>query len=644
MEFWQSKNWSLSSIKYIIIDHYKVLLLFAVITYIIAWSTIDILRMLNMMDGVFDSGIISLTLNSILFDHTPQYMEYMIGFSLLRILFSPLILIDGIPGMLVFQEIFLGIPAFVIYGIAKIKTKDNLTSFLISTSYLLYFPLAGINYFDYHFQSFFIFFFLLAYYLFLKERYALSSISFFLSGSVRFPYFGFPYLFFLMLIIYEIIKNRNKININSKKIRFLEVNFIIFLLMIIISAILLFKSPYYLDQKKYFFGYFHLSSSSLMKTLLSNINNKVINLLLLLTPLLFIPLRSPKWLIFLSPFIIFSLFNNYGVYTYPSLYHDQYTAAVVPFLYLGLIEGIRIYPNDSSGKERNKKKQCKLDIAVALKKTTPYLKERKEPISLFLVVVLFAVLFQPYSPVNPYTTEPFDMDIMHPNMNVYNAYIETTNLIPENNPYVIYQNNLPYVDVHDRALSCLEAFDTVYGYPTNLTYLLQNLTMTNKIDYALAYYGTTAIPLNMLNAMNTLYSKGKYGIESSEYGFVLLARNYKNAPIYFKAIEDNYNLKVINYQNSSILEIPFNLLVPSSYNLNINLNTSTVQLETYKVEIISSGQKSYDYNLSPATHNGGGLNLLFNINRFYENGYLQVYMTKNLTNEMANVTLSEQKL
>lgn len=150
----------------------------AVIVYVFTWLLIDISRLYSMHDQVFDSGIISLTMESIFYYHYFPYITYMIGFSPLRIIFSPLILIDGITGMLIIQEIFLALPAVILYKIAKIHIKDNTSSLLISLSYLLYFPLAGVNYFDFHFQAFFMLFFLLAYLAFIEKRYIYIHPSF----------------------------------------------------------------------------------------------------------------------------------------------------------------------------------------------------------------------------------------------------------------------------------------------------------------------------------------------------------------------------------------------------------------------------------------------------------------------------------
>lgn len=191
------------------LETYEFFVICALIVYIFFWSLIDVLQQFNFQQFVFDSGIISLTMNSIIHYHYAQYIMYMTGFSLLRIVFSPLILIDGITGMLIIQEIFLALPSLTLYKIARKKSINQFASMIISLSYLLYFPLAGLNYFNFHFQAFFILFFLLGYYQFLRGKYISSTIFLFLSGIVRFPYLAFPAILMLMILIETYLK-RNK--------------------------------------------------------------------------------------------------------------------------------------------------------------------------------------------------------------------------------------------------------------------------------------------------------------------------------------------------------------------------------------------------------------------------------------------------
>ncbi len=208
-------------LKFRSISYPELTVIAGVILNSLVWCTISLLRYYSMMDRVFDSGIISLTLEYNLHYINIPFIMYMAGFSLDRLLFSPLILIDGIPGMLVIQEIALSVPAYIIFKLAQLKIKDNVSSMLISLSYLIYFPLAGAFYFDYHFQTFFILFFLLGIYLFETRHYKLSTLSLFLAGSVRFPFMIFPFLF-VFLIFSKIVLNKGEIEYGVKKFAILN--------------------------------------------------------------------------------------------------------------------------------------------------------------------------------------------------------------------------------------------------------------------------------------------------------------------------------------------------------------------------------------------------------------------------------------
>ncbi|MGP6239163.1 DUF2079 domain-containing protein [Cuniculiplasma sp. SKW4] len=600
------------------------------------------MRMYSMIDGVFDAGIISLTLNSILFNHSWAYLEYMFGFSLLRILFSPLILIYGIPGMLIIQEFFLGTPALILYKIGILKTGDRTSSLLFAISYLIYFPLAGVNYFDYHFQAFFMFFFLLGYYMYLKERYLLSSVFFFLSGSVRFPYFFFPYLFIVFIMIEEILRRRNRQKDHNLKMKYILANFLIFSLMLIISALVIFRSPYYLYQERYFSGYFHISSTNFVSTLFTNVDNKVINVVLIFSPLLFIPFRSPKWLLFLIPFASLSMFNLAGIYTYPYFYHTQYTVTVVPFIYIALIEGARIHDHYSEQEEKiiNDKTRHRMKHLII------EMKKRKEPITVLAVVFLFAIVFQPYSPINAYSSDPFSMNIFHPNLQQYNDYVNVVNLIPRNDPYVIYQYQLPYVDVHDYDLSCLEAFDTVYGYGPNDTYILQNLSTTNRVDYAIGYYDgfSSSSGVTMCEAMNYLVSKGDYGIEAYESGIVLLTRNYNAAPRYYIPLNLQGNGTLFNNSGNRELIIPYSMIIPGIYNITFSFPYSINMSALGTLGMGIRGlETSYDNLNFTSVYNNHNLTLTFTLKYFYGQGNIDVFFSNFKENFKVGYDLNGEK-
>lgn len=601
------------------VDTYEFFVICALIVYIFFWSLIDILQQFNFQQFVFDSGIISLTMNSIIHYHYAQYIMYMSGFSLLRIIFSPLILIDGITGMLIIQEIFLGLPSLILYKIARRESINQFASMIIGISYLLYFPLAGLNYFNFHFQAFFILFFLLGYYQLLRGKYISSTIFFFLSGIVRFPYLVFPAILMLMILIETYLK-RNKMEKKDMDpiLKYSIASLIIFSSMLVVSYFLIFYSPYYIYQHGYFDGYFHLKSGNILGLFLKNIDNKVLLVVLIFSPLLLIPLKSIKWTIFTLPFFFIAFFNNYSVYYYPAFYHFQYIAAVAPFIFLGLIDVLRTGVSEE-------KEHMGETAHNYLKRLRNTVRSQKKPIAVMASVILFAVIFQPYSPLNAYSSEPFAMDIMHPSLKVYDDYINITNLIPQNNPYVIYQNNLPYVDVHDPSLSCLGAFQSLSGYNSNLSYRLQNLTETQNVDYALAYdinCFNTGSSLDMCQAMNVLYSRGNYGIEAFQDGFILLAKNYNHTPVYFTPISSINNVTAISHKhNGSMINLYPQVMIPGLYYLNITFPKGTIPYNLHNINITARSVKETTNVIYSRVHILNGISILhlqFRIDSFFD--------------------------
>ncbi len=625
------------------LETYEFFVICAIIVYTFFWSMIDILQQLNLQQYVFDSGIISLTMNSIIHFHYAQYILYMTGFSLLRIIFSPLILIDGITGMLIIQEIFLALPAIILYKIARRKSINQFASMIIGISYLLYFPLAGLNYFSFHFQSFFILFFLVGYYQLLNGKYVSSSIFLFLSGIVRFPYMFFPALLMFMILIEAYMDRRKTIKRKMDSIvKYSLVSLVIFTSMLVVSYFLIFYSPYYLYQNGYFDGYFHLKSGSILGLLLTNIDDKVLLAVLIFSPLLLIPLRSLKWMIFTLPFFYIAFFNNYSVYYYPSFFHFQYVAAIAPFIFLGLIDGLRkeLPPDDREKQDRQK-------AYISLRRLKNTIRSQKKPIAVMAAVIMFAVVFQPYSPINAYSTRPFEMDILHPNLKVYNDYINITDLIPQNNSYVLYQNNMPYMDIHDPSLSCLEAFQSLTGYNNNLSYRLQNLTQTENVDYAMGYdvnCFNTGSSLDMCQAMNILYARGNYGIEAFQDGFILLAKNYNRMPVYFTPISLFENCTVLSHnEKKSMMTFSTQIMIPGIYSLNITFPEGTNSSSVHDMNITAKSVSvisNVTYSRTTISNRISVLHLQFKFNSFMSNPVIEISFPESDYNKTMYVSLN----
>jgi uncharacterized membrane protein len=570
-----------------------------------------------MYDMVFDSGIVTLTMEYNLHFFNAPFLMYMTGFSLDRILFSPLVLIDGIPGMLVIQEIALSIPAYIIFKIGQLKIKDNFTLMLISIAYLIYFPLSGAFYFDYHFQSFFILFFMLGVYLFETKRYKSTTLFMFLAGSVRFPYMIFPVLFFTIILIQTLI---NKADPERKLKRFAIQNVAFMGATLILSYFLISDSYFLLAQKVYsdtgISGYLHISSNSFMGNFLSNLDNKIITFILIFSPFLFISIKKFKWIIYTIPYLFLLIFNNYLVYVYPNFYHFQYATLYAPFLFLLILDNIpeEIQTKGSRGNEKYR-------IMIYYNQLKTQITRRRKPITFFLIVVVAAIIFQPYSPVNNYSANGFNMNIFHPNITTYNDYVKVVNLIPANDPYVLYQDNLPYVDVHDPALSCLDAYSQFSPSTNYSNIILMNGSITSRVDYVLAYVGGNSINLNTINMIDKLYQKGNYGIEAYLDGFILLAKNYTKKPVYLSQVsfKNDYISKYNNTQ--SIFTFP--TLVPGIYNFNFSSGASGSRIifEKFFSSYISNISYSVLNETTYAIGNSYNINVTINIESVILDGY-----------------------
>ena len=581
------------------------------------WCVIALFRYYSMYDMVFDSGIITLTMEYNLHFFNASFLMYMAGFSLDRILFSPLVLIDGIPGMLVIQEIALSIPAYIIFKIGQLKIKDNFTLMLISIAYLIYFPLSGAFYFDYHFQSFFILFFLLGVYLFETKRYKSSTLFMFLAGSVRFPYMIFPVLFFTIILIQTLINRADP----ERKLKRLAIQNVAFMAATLILSYFLISDSYFLLAQKVYSdtgisGYLHISSNSFIGNLLSNLDNKIITFILIFSPFLFISIKKFKWIIYTIPYLVLLIFNNYNVYVYPNFFHFQYATLYAPFLFLLILDNVpeEIQTKGSRGNEKYR-------IMFYYNQLKTQITKRRKPITFFLIVVVAAMIFQPYSPVNNYSANGFNMNFFHPNITTYNDYVKVVNLIPSNDPYVLYQDNLPYVDVHDPALSCLDAYNQFSPSTNYSSIVLMNGSITSRVDYVLAYVGGNSINLNTIKMIDKLYQKGNYGIEAYLDGFILLAKNYTKKPVYLSMVSFK-NDYISKYNNTQSL-FTFPNLVPGIYDFNFSSGTSGSRIifEKFFSNYISNISYSVLNETIYAIGNSYNLNVTINIESVILDGY-----------------------
>lgn len=606
-------------------------------TYAVTWSYITIEKYFALNATVYDLGFSMQNLWFVTHDITTlSGLLSILSTKGILILLAPIYYIMSAPLLLTIQSVSLGAGVFAIYGISmKILHKRNM-SIIISLLYLIYFPMAGVNWFDFHFQMFFIPFFLFSYYFYLTGRYKLSSLLLLLSGIVRYPYYIFP-LFFIAIIFVEYGYNNLKRKGDNIEKEFLLPYALTFIFLSFISIYQLF-----------FVGGTHGLSTDISKSGLTlnilTFENGIETFLLLLSPLLFIPLISKKWALFMVPFG-FLVFTSYTFpYSVSSVFQLQYTSMVIPFVWLAFIDGL----------QKIFKKRSKIfenDIKEPLKKLVN-IKINKMFLTIVILILIFALFFEPYGPLNSVTNINYNFtQETSVNRSQLEALNELQHLIPANCPYVFVQNNLPQVLVNhlsnhvysvvpssvSKTNISTNEFPYNFGGNMHINYLIGD---TNNYQF---YLG----PNSFLGFASSLYNSSYYAIIGESNGIFLMQRTPINNEYFFvgKCLIINTSHPLIQLCNKGIsstetyyfnifnqyLPVTYpNYLLPGLYNLTVNLSeNNSIKGAILSLEVVdqSNGNLGYGFTSLNNGQNNITLNFKVNVTQFPQSLYLEINLS-----------------
>lgn len=525
------------------------LLLIVFFIYVSLWSYFSISELLALNQNIFDLGVNMQRAWQIVNYSWPAstYVNYLFLYGI-SYFFIPI----GVSGnyfvLLGIQSLFIGAVGFPLYGVSKQILKNETTSLLVALTCYLYFPLAGINWTGFHYQALFMFLFISGYYFYLKSKFYWSVILFLLSGTVMFPYMIFPFLFSTFLFAEYFIKKSQMENERKVVIKYSIVLMVSSLLFIVGG--LYFTS---LSGLASYHGNFVSIGTSLNPFL--DFGNKSWTFVLYFAPLLFIPVLSLRWfpLTFPGLYVIFVGSNHSVYYSYPIIFQTQYGAGLIPFIFLGLIDGLSNLQNNPRFSK----------IISAVKKIRFVRLDGKKPslVALILVVViLFAIPFQPYSPLNSKTTDNFAFYAKtNYNLTIYNEMMDTISLLPRDayQTDILVQANLPEIfprhyNISLPSIQPLIPGTAPFGDNITVTNALENQfpIRTNSgnwinlsIKYAIAdpyssffFFGKPS----MYDFLHLMLESGKYGILSEQSGIILLERGYNGTPKKFLPLEQVY--------------------------------------------------------------------------------------------------------
>lgn len=570
--------------------------------YVVVWCYITITRFDSHHALVYDLGLSmeqmwlvvhsNLSLTATLYEFLYQGFPY---------LTFPVALYGGFPGILVLQTIAIGGTALPIYGIAARILKDRLSAMIIALSSLIFFVASGANWYDFHFEIFFPILFLCAYYFLLRGWRRLAFALFVLVCFTRFPFGVFSLLFGLFLLFEAVVLKQDVDGMPNALARRFGL-----LLTLVTAGLLivtyLFALPAVLGQGQ-FSALLQFSQTTSTAGPPTGWLDRVLTLVIPIATLLFLPLFSRRWILFLAPYVLLLYFAGYWAFSYPYAFSFQYVYALFPFLYLSLIDGIAV------GMRRGGwwRPRAQSQTSTIIRPSLPSLRAISSTV--LLVVVVSALFLEPYGPLNGLAPDPFGLQKALTANETYIAEFDSlSSLIPRSDPDVLIQGNMP--ELFPRPLAGNEPLVpgvSLFGNFTESDVINGSFPIKEygKIEYvhfnyAIADLGSPqfiyGIP-SMQQFVEAMYDSGAYGILGEAGGMIVLKYNYTGPIVYYRPTDASFSItSLVEYPsyrpysgtritsnnvsgNVALWNGPFVNLLPGSYTVSLSLETSNNSTE-----------------------------------------------------------------
>ena len=475
------------------------------------------------------------------------------------------------------QSAFLGITVFPIYVASRNIINSKVISIIIALSYLVFFPIASANLFDFHFVSLFPFFYLMSVMFWTMKKTKLMCLFAIITATIN-PLALILTVFLLIYIFLLDLKNKKKrVLLDFSKA---EIHVLVTILGLIVLFIL-----YHVFGTLYFAGIDTTSGSS---SLTFAINYKLELFLFLFGALAFLPLFEPMTLFLIAPYAGFVLlssdsanFVTFGL---------MYTELAVGPLYFGLLLGVKsIMPKKTSYRKVG-------SYRFGLKRLISYKKANTSSFKIMtafiVVVIVFALVYFPYSPINN--------DVQGGYFNGNHDSSKLVSITPEvlclhkiismipSNASVLTLNDIPQVSGRE--------YIGVIGSQINISY---------KYILFNSYFSYFTQPNLYVSFINNAISNESYGILAEAPYNILLEKNYTLPPQLFtpfKLNESAVNLSPcenairsgnIITDNSSNVYMwfgPYITLFPGIYNFTFYLssgNVTSTNSQAVYIEVMS---------------------------------------------------------
>ncbi|MGA7862346.1 MAG: DUF2079 domain-containing protein [Thermoplasmata archaeon] len=596
-------------------DRGALLLIPAVAVYAVVWSYITTLKFYALHATVFDLGLEMEELWKFVHPYGFTATTYLLTAldQPFQFLLSPISLPLNYPLLLVVQSLGLGSGAFAVYGISRSVLKNQTGAYCLSLAYLLYFPLGGVNWFDFHAQAFFIPLFLWAFFCYASRRYRLALILFMLAAGTTYSYVLLVVLF-SGLTVFELVLRRVLFKQHSEG---REWKF---------AVVLLAASVAFFSYQFVVYSYLIGISFALNANLVAGsipILNRIDVLALLLIPMLFLPAFAPKWLVMLLPFSYLELTSAARPFNFPAIFQIQYTALAIPFVFIGAIYGIRTLNRFLARKvvSNNQQSQARQRLHRVIRRPTS---TSGLAMTVLVVTVGFATVFQPYGPFNQCCSDNFEIaNATDVNWTYFAQYTRLVSLIPTDTPYVLFQNSMPTVLPRPLEYSGaplmtgLEDWVNVTAsdaagnqFPLELVQgRLANVPLNFAISDPNSKWYSIGGNVSMYHFFTTMYQSGFYGLVGEASGMTVLARGYNGSLEYYEPFSEAIPSKDLYTGGTTTLSTgpvlsrsnltgqpawsgPGFSLSPGTYRIGFSLMTSSAILQNYLSLLVLAGNTS----------------------------------------------------
>jgi len=430
-------------------------------------------------------------------------------------------LFQGAESLLIAQSIIIALSAIPVYKIARSWFKDGYSG-LIASLYLLNPALHGVNCYDFHVQAFLPLILSYLIYFTVKKNWGGILLSANLAMAVQEQVLFIVLAFAGYLLVDYLILNRNE------RVSFRAMLSGVALMLISVMAwrtlsvlAISYYNPVIPDhllagQHFAVLGVdaplkipLHLirNPGSIIRALAFEWYNKVVYILGLFAPVVFLVFQSPQFLIPTLPWFAISLLSNYPPYYRIGF---QYSAYVIPFIYASMIAGFGRISQQSNGS--NLRRNTRI-LTVAL--------------------VASSLALSPLSPL----TQGFYMSPAYqkPVQTERTAVIQDmVSMVPIESTVLTQDNLFPHLSNREHAYVMVPStFNDVATWKNAISWITSLETEYVLIDMETDPHDTAKYLLDIVK-------RGEYGLVSFHDNAYLYKRDYRTTPVSYEPINITY--------------------------------------------------------------------------------------------------------